>query len=119
MPILEVEIVARPNEQFSPQLASKLANLSGQIFGSPPGNTWVKVQFIAPEHYAENDSEDEVYPVFVSILKAQWPPEEERKAEVTQLTVAIAQLCNRPSQNVHILYLPPGAGRVAFGGKGV
>lgn len=117
MPILTVEIVTRPQEQFDSQLAAELADRSGQIFGSPPGNTWVKVRFIAPEHYAENDSQDEVFPVFVSILKAKWPPANDRQAEIAQLAETIAQICTRPRENVHILYLPPGAGRVAFGGK--
>lgn len=117
MPLLDVEIVRRPEEQFGADLAAKLANRVGKMFGSSPGNVWVKVQFIAPENYAENDSEEKVYPVFVSILKAQWPSAEERQAEVAQLIEAIAQLCNRPSQNVHILYLPPAVGRLAFGGK--
>lgn len=117
MPILNVEIVAHPHERFSPHLAADLADRSGHIFGSPPGNTWIKVRFIAPENYAENDSQDGVFPVFVSILKAQLPPADDLQAEVAQLTEAIAQICDRPRQNVHILYLPPGAGRVAFGGK--
>lgn len=117
MPILDVEIVVRPGEQFGSDLTAKLADRLGHIFGSPPGNTWVKVRFIAPENYAENDSQEELFPVFVSILKAHLPPADDRQAEIAQLTAAIAQICDRPRENVHILYLPPGAGRVAFGGK--
>ena len=117
MPILTIEIVTRPGERFSLNLAAELADRSGEIFASPPGNTWVKVQFIPPEHYAENRSEEEVFPVFVSILKAQLPPADDLQGEAAQLTNAIAQLCNRPPQNVHVHYLSPGAGRVAFGGK--
>lgn len=66
MPLLDVEIVRHPGEQFGADLAAQLANGAGQIFASSPGNTWVKVQFMA---------------------------------------------------NVHILYLPPAAGRIAFGGN--
>jgi phenylpyruvate tautomerase PptA (4-oxalocrotonate tautomerase family) len=117
MPILDVEIVVRPGEQFDSDLAAELADRSGQIFGSPPGNTWVKVRFIAPENYAENDSQEELFPVFVSILKARLPLAGDLQAEIAQLTGTIAQICDRPQENVHIFYLPPGAGRVAFGGQ--
>ena len=58
-----------------------------------------------------------VYPVFVSILKARLPEAEDLRKEVERLTVAIARVCGRPTENVHIFYQPPGEGRVAFGGK--
>ena len=41
----------------------------------------------------------------------------ELQTEVDRLTAAIAQICDRPAENVHIIYLPEGAGRIAFGGK--
>lgn len=119
MPILDIEIVARPDEFFSPTLAAELANRAGAVFGSPPGNTWVKLRSIAREHYAENSSPSpsDIYPVFVSILKAVLPSPDAMRAEVANLTEAIAQVCGRPPDNVHLIYLPAGAGRVAFGGK--
>jgi phenylpyruvate tautomerase PptA (4-oxalocrotonate tautomerase family) len=118
MPILDVEIITRPGETISPYLASKLANRAGTIFLSPPASTWVKVHTLPCENYAENDSPDSnIYPVFVSILKANLPAPDALQQEVEQLTAAIAHLCNRPAENVHIIYLPEGTGRVAFGGK--
>ena len=54
--------------------------------------------------------------MFVSVLKAKLPPPDERQLEVTRLTEAVARICRRPPENVHILYLPGGAGRMAFGG---
>ena len=118
MPILDVEIVTHPDEKIRPDLATELANQAGEIFHSPPGNTWVKIRFTAGENYAENSNESgDVFPVFVSVLKARLPSPEALQAEVTRLTVVIAQVCTRPQENVHILYLPEGAGRVAFGGK--
>jgi len=118
MPILNVEIVARPDEYLSPKLATELANRTGEIFGSAPGSTWVKVHLIARENYAENSSvSEDIYPVFVSVLKAKLPSPDSLQAEVAKLTAAIAQVCGRPQENVHIVYLPAGAGRVAFGGK--
>lgn len=118
MPILNVEIVTRPDEQLSPQLATELADRTGEIFGSVAGTTWVKVILISNEYYAENDSTSEnIYPVFVSVLKVKIPSLESMQAEVAKLTEVIAQICGRPKENIHILYMPEAAGRVAFGGK--
>lgn len=118
MPILSIEIVTRPNEDFPPNLAAVLADRAGQIFNSEPGGTWVKVTVIASEHYAENLSPaGSFYPVFVSVLKAAIPAVSALRAEAAQLAAAVAQVCSRPQENVHILYLPEGTGRVAFGGE--
>jgi phenylpyruvate tautomerase PptA (4-oxalocrotonate tautomerase family) len=118
MPILNVEIVIRSEEHFPSKLAMELANHMGEIFDSAPGQTWVTVHFISKENYAENSSpSDDIFPVFVSILKAKLPSPEILQEETAKLTALIAQLCNRPKENIHIFYLPEGAGRVAFGGK--
>ena len=55
--------------------------------------------------------------MFVFVLKARLPPLAERQREVAQLTEVIARACRRPPENVHILYLPEGSGRMAFGGQ--
>lgn len=119
MPILNVEVVLLPNESLSPDLAAELANRAGDIFGSPPGSTWVKVHAIPCSQYSENGAAPltEAAPVFVTILKAKSASVAERQAEVAKLAPAIAQTCGRPEMNVHILYQPEGAGRVAFGGR--
>jgi phenylpyruvate tautomerase PptA (4-oxalocrotonate tautomerase family) len=118
MPILTVEIVVSPSEKLSDDLASQIAHRAGEIFSSNPGGTWVKVCPIPQAHYAENGQETTaVRPVFVSILKANLPDEAVMAREVEALTTAVAQLCDRPPENVHIIYLPSGNGRVAFGGQ--
>jgi phenylpyruvate tautomerase PptA (4-oxalocrotonate tautomerase family) len=118
MPILHVEIVSRPGESIRPGLAQELADRCGEIFGSPPGGTWVKVSILAREAYAENRStEAGLFPVFVSILKAKLPAPQALQVEITRLTEAIAQVCDRPVENVHVIYQPEGSGRVAFGGR--
>lgn len=117
MPILHVEIITRPDEYIRPELARELADRTGEIFGSSPGSTWVKVYLLPGENYAENNSmPGDVYPVFVSVLKARLPSPDALQIEVTKLTAAVAQVCGRPEENVHIIYLPEGTGRVAFGG---
>ena len=118
MPILHVEIITQPDEHFPPTLSFELARRNGEIFGSKPGNTWVAVHFTASENYAENDSlSEDICPVFVTVLKNKLPARDSLEAEVAQLTPVIAHICNRPEENVHIIYLPQAAGRVAFGGK--
>jgi phenylpyruvate tautomerase PptA (4-oxalocrotonate tautomerase family) len=118
MPILTIEIVLRPGETLPSHLAADIADRAGEVFGSPPGRTWVKLRGIPVEHYAENGGAAEgVYPVFVSVLKSRYLPPDEMQTEVTRLTTAIAQASARPVENVHLVYEPAGAGRVAFGGN--
>ena len=118
MPILDVEVVLRPGESLPRHLAADIADRVGEVLGTPPGRTWVKLHSLPPEHYAENgDAGEGFYPVFVSILKNQLPASEAMPTEVAQLTDVIAQACARPAENVHLIYRPAGAGRVAFGGR--
>lgn len=118
MPILEIEIVLQPGESLPSSLAQKIADHAAAVFGSPPGNTWVRLRAIPEAQYAENGSiPPGVFPVFVTILKAVLPEPHVLQQELDQLTRTLAEACARPKENVHILYLPPGAGRVAFGGR--
>lgn len=118
MPILLVEIVTRPHEQLRSTLAKELADGAGEIFGSAPGGTWVKLYPITADRYAEGPGEEpDSFPVLVTILKAKSPSAELLQFEVARLTAAIAETCDRPEENVHLIYSPEGAGRVAFGGK--
>jgi phenylpyruvate tautomerase PptA (4-oxalocrotonate tautomerase family) len=50
------------------------------------------------------------------VLKARVPPPAAQQEEVDRLTAAVAAICDRPPQNVHVIYAPAAAGRVAFGG---
>jgi len=119
MPILDIEIVLRPGERLRAGLAAEIADRAGEIFGTPKGRTWVKLHPIRPEHYAENGAgpDNEISPVFVSVLRARLPEPEPMQTEVTFLIETIALACARPPGNVHIIYQPAAAGRVAFGGK--
>lgn len=118
MPILEVEIVLQTSEVLPPGLARELADQAASIFGAGPGTTWVRLRALPAHDYAENGgSPSGVSPVFVSVLKRSLLPLEERRVEAARLAASIAALCGRPLENVHILYLPEGAGRMAFGGQ--
>ncbi len=39
------------------------------------------------------------------------------KDEIAELTERFAEICGRSPEHVHIIYEPPAAGRIAFGGK--
>jgi phenylpyruvate tautomerase PptA (4-oxalocrotonate tautomerase family) len=118
MPIVDVEIVLKPEETIPDKMVSDLADQLGEILGSSKNGTWIKVHGIPGVHYGENGGKEEgVYPIFVSVLKSRLPDPEELQKEVEAITGAVAQVCNRPSSFVHIIYQPDGKGRVAFGGK--
>jgi len=116
MPVLEVEVVG--DEELGDDLAGAIAEAAGAIFGSQPGGTWVRLRGLPQPQYAENGGgpPQGVRPVFVSVLKGGMDEEDQRRAEAGRLAEAIGELCRRPADNVHILYLPPGAGRIFFGG---
>jgi len=118
MPILDVQIVLRPGEELPPNLASAIADAAAPVFGAPPGNTWVLVKALPASAYAEDSSPpgEGFIPVFVSVLKARLDPIEKLKEEAMRLSKAIAIACQRPQENVHILYEPEALGRIAFGG---
>jgi phenylpyruvate tautomerase PptA (4-oxalocrotonate tautomerase family) len=118
MPIVDIDIVLGPNEANRKEMVSELANELGEIFHSSPGETWIKVQTLSANQYAENGgTQDGVYPVFVTIIKSKLSSIEEMQNEVAKITGAVAQICGRPSENIHVIYQPEGRGRVAFGGK--
>ena len=118
MPVLEVEVVGRA-ERAPSGLAQELAQVAAQVLGSPAGGCWVRLRFLDPQHYAENqiapDSETP-QPVFVRLLLRTWPDEDARAAVMRSLAQAIAACCKVPAQHVHVLLDPPGEGRIAFGG---
>ena len=118
MPIVDIEIVLKPDETLANEMVSELADRLGVIFGSPKNGTWVKVHQIAAHHYAENQGkEPDAYPIFVSVLKSRLPALDTVQKEVDAITDIVAKICHRPPGFVHVMYQPEGKGRIAFGGK--
>jgi len=119
VPLLEVEVVLKDSEVLDLRAAARIAEAAASVFGAPPGNTWVRMKTLLPTAYAEDAGgpPDGVFPVFVSVVKARYGSVGERTSEAERLTRAIAPILKRPPENVHILYEPDGAGRVAFGGR--
>ncbi len=62
----------------------------------------------------------DIYPVFVSVLKARQPSPEQLQVEISGLTAVVARTCSRPEQNVHILYrmTPESSWSSAFRARG-
>lgn len=117
MPILELEIVA--DDSLPDGLTSRIADAAGCVFNASAGTTWVRLRTLRKSQYAENGSgtQSDFSPVFVSVLMYEWPPAEQMKIETAELAAEIAELCDKPVENVHILYIPEAKGRIAFGGK--
>lgn len=117
MPIVDVEIVGA--DSVASDLSSRLADVVGQVFGSSPGTTWVRVRLLPRHLYAENntDSPEGWYSVFVTVLKARRPTGADLESEVRALTEGVSAVCERPAECIHILYEPDADGRIAFGGR--
>lgn len=117
MPIVDVEIVHEDGE-LPPTLPLRLADAVAKVLGSRPQGTWVKLRGLPSQHYAENGGGSEtLLPVFVSIMQGKAPSADKRKEQSLALATVIAEVCERQTENVHILFEPQGAGRVAFGGE--
>lgn len=118
MPILEIEIVSAAGAHFDDDLAQRFADVAGKIFESKQGGTWVKVRYLPNGQYAENeDPRLQIRPVFVSVVLRQHPSHEVMRKQADELAASIAQICDRPKENVHVLYQPEASGRIAFGGN--
>ena len=120
MPIVTIQIVDDlPDSGPGTQDIQKIADELGSIFKSDAGTTWVKVQNIKPGYYAENETAPDirVQPIFVEVLKRTLEKHSLLAKEAQQIATVVAHEFSRPVENVHVLYLPEGDGRIAFGGK--
>lgn len=118
MPLLEIQIVGEPQVENRNALARDLADAAAEVFRAEPRTTWVRLSVLPPRDYAENGGGAAgVKPVFVSLIKKSRPSRAAIVDEVRRLTEAIAEVCARPAENVHVRYEAPGEGRVAFGGE--
>ena len=119
MPILEVDFICPDESGTSSDLARRIADSAAGVFGSSPGETWVRLNLVPRSRYAENEGgpPEGVLPVIVRVLKRRSPRGPSLASEVEALTEAIAKACGRPPENVHLIYAPDAEGRVAFGGR--
>jgi phenylpyruvate tautomerase PptA (4-oxalocrotonate tautomerase family) len=119
MPIVQVEIVVQPEAPIPTDLAARLADALGALWTSPPQGTWVKVTPLDARLYAENGGGPlpEVAPIFVTVLKAHLPSVEQLREETRAIAAIVAACSSRDQTHVHVLFQPPAAGRIAFGGE--
>ena len=119
MPILDIEIVTTGEDELDGSLPAKIADAAGEVFESVAGQTWVRMRALPKGLYAENGGgpPDGTLPVFVEVLLADLPQGEALRSQVHRLTLAIAKVCERTPENVHLFYRESARGRVAFGGK--
>ncbi|MCU0610838.1 MAG: hypothetical protein MUE60_03495, partial [Candidatus Eisenbacteria bacterium] len=97
MPIVDIEVVCQEGTDASSVSAQALADALGQVFGSTPGSTWVRVHTLLSSSYAENEVElrGSPPPAFVTILHAHPPMGEARTLEVLAVTNAVASCLGR------------------------
>ena len=119
MPLVEIEVVCSAREREQLQSARALANALGRVFGSSPGQTWVRLRVLDSSQYAENDAQLSAseLPVFVTVLHAHPPTGPALASEAKSVTQCVATCLGRAATQVHVEYAPAGAGRQAFAGK--
>ena len=119
MPIIRLKLVVQHDaERLGKDTLQTLADELGVYFDSEPSGTWVEVEYLPVEQYAENQFElpGDAKTTFVYVLRHHLPTEEEVAREAMDLARLVSKRLQRPRRNTHIFYEPPGKGRIAFGG---
>jgi phenylpyruvate tautomerase PptA (4-oxalocrotonate tautomerase family) len=120
MPIIEFQIIGNLEISDKKDFRKELINGLANIFGSENKSVWCKFNFIPVENYIENDNSGLSIPlplpIFLKILNYQNKSIEECKKEAIIISEFVSKVCNRPKENIHILYEPSAKGRIAFGG---
>ncbi|MEM1413496.1 MAG: RidA family protein [Myxococcota bacterium] len=116
MPILDLTIVGPLDAARRERAAQRVADAAAAAFETGPGRCWARLRELDASDYAENGGPTEARPVFVNVLRHDLPPPVERAALAATLARGVAEALGRPRENVHVLFEPAAAGRVAFGG---
>lgn len=119
MPILDIEVMVGSGELLPDDLAVRLARAAAEALEARPEGTWVKLRSLKRSRYAEGDGGPPagVRPVFVSVLKAELGSATALEGAAARLATAVGRLCDRPQENVHVLFEPEAADRIWFGGR--
>lgn len=119
MPIVTIQLVTADVVEVASDEIQALADELGSLFNSDPGETWVRVTYLPHTQYAENHATigSAVQPTFVEILKGSLPEQDVLAKEAEHITQIVSARLSRPIENTHVLYLPAGIGRIAFGGN--
>lgn len=120
VPIIRLKLIIQNDaERLGKDSLQALADELGEYFDSEPSGTWVEVEYLPVEQYAENRFElpGDMKTIFMHVLKPHLPTEEEVAREAVDLARIVSKRLQRPRRNTHIFYEPPGKGRIAFGGR--
>jgi phenylpyruvate tautomerase PptA (4-oxalocrotonate tautomerase family) len=120
MPIITIEcVVSAAENKYPAEIIRRLADELGRLLGSKPAGAWLKMRYLDDMQYAENESDVDpaVRPTFVEVLKHSLGNQESLAAESRKIASTVSETLDRPRENVHVIFLPEGAGRVAFGGE--
>lgn len=117
MPIIDVQIVVPAGQALASDTAARLAAAFGEALAAEAGHVWVRLRPLPGHCYAENQTAEPVFPVFLHITHATLPPQATLAREARALAAAAAGCLGRPLANVHVEYAPPARGRIAFGGE--
>ena len=116
MPIIDVELVG--DAVVTGTTTQRLADALGEALSSGPGGTWVRLRQLERSRYAENGGvDDEVRPVFVTVLERKRASGQELVDRVARVTAAVADVVGRDPRHVHVLFENDAAGRLSFGGR--
>jgi phenylpyruvate tautomerase PptA (4-oxalocrotonate tautomerase family) len=117
MPIVEVELVT--DDEPGPGLAGLLADEIGRAMNASEGSTWVRLRTLPRDHYGESGGPvpEGVQPVFVTVTTQDRPAADQLSVVVERMTSSVARTTGHPRQNIHVIFAPDAAGRVAFGGR--
>jgi phenylpyruvate tautomerase PptA (4-oxalocrotonate tautomerase family) len=119
MPMLDVTVVLHGGESLARDLAQRLADAAAPVFAAAPGTVWVTLTDVPGHRYAESSCAvaDTPRPAFVRITQSGEPAPADRADQARRLVATLAPLLSRDPSHVHLIYAPPGAGRIAFGGR--
>jgi phenylpyruvate tautomerase PptA (4-oxalocrotonate tautomerase family) len=119
MPIITIRAVVDANEpDFQPDVVQAIADQLGELFALGARETWVRLERVPEAVYAENEGRSRHdKPTFIEVLKGRLPDEQGLAEEAQAIAEIVAEALQRPVANAHVIYEPPGFGRVAFGGS--
>jgi phenylpyruvate tautomerase PptA (4-oxalocrotonate tautomerase family) len=118
MPLIEIEVIG-PSRLATAKLTRQLAGALGETLGSPPASTWVRLRTLPASHYAESSTARPVgaKAIFVTITHRKLSARARLRREASEISRIVGKICHRSPEQVHVIYEPPGAGRIAFGGQ--
>jgi phenylpyruvate tautomerase PptA (4-oxalocrotonate tautomerase family) len=117
MPILNVTIVGEVEIKKN-QVAKQIADKAAEVLNTPDGHTWVKLEYLSQDNYAESGTSlSRANPVFIELLKRNKLSIEEKEKIAKEFALGIGEILNRSPECIHTYFLPEGLERMAFGGK--